>query len=255
MASVPDCLGDALHAAGDGVEGLVPGGVAPGFSRDGCVSAGGDAFRVVDPPHVTRRLDAGHAPGQRMRRVAFQGNEASVADPGQQAAGVGAVTGAGGDLSMVSFMTLPRWKRALQGAHPDHIPRHGCGPSSSTRSCLDNCGPPWSAQAVHELQFSRPRNARARAIGPQSDRASAPGQRLVLSAVLAGRALGRRPAGAAHGGHRPGARALSSPMAIMRDLAWLGLDWDEGPDRRRALCPYVHSASALERYGESHREP
>lgn len=37
--------------------------------------------------------------------------------------------------------------------------------------------------------------------------------------------------------------------AIMDDLRWLGLDWDEGPDLGGAFGPYVQSAR-LERYGE-----
>lgn len=38
-------------------------------------------------------------------------------------------------------------------------------------------------------------------------------------------------------------------VAIMRDLAWLGLDWDEGPDVGGPYGPYVQS-QRLERYGE-----
>jgi glutamyl-tRNA synthetase len=37
--------------------------------------------------------------------------------------------------------------------------------------------------------------------------------------------------------------------SIMRDLAWLGLDWDEGPDVGGPFAPYVQS-QRLERYGE-----
>lgn len=36
---------------------------------------------------------------------------------------------------------------------------------------------------------------------------------------------------------------------IMRDLAWLGLDWDEGPDVGGPFAPYTQS-ERLERYGE-----
>ena len=36
--------------------------------------------------------------------------------------------------------------------------------------------------------------------------------------------------------------------AIMADLRWLGLDWDEGPDRRRAHAPYRAIASAAQLY-------
>jgi glutamyl-tRNA synthetase len=37
--------------------------------------------------------------------------------------------------------------------------------------------------------------------------------------------------------------------AIMRDLAWLGLDWDEGPDVGGPFAPYTQS-ERLERYGQ-----
>lgn len=37
--------------------------------------------------------------------------------------------------------------------------------------------------------------------------------------------------------------------AIQRDLAWLGLDWDEGPDKGGPFAPYTQS-ERLERYGE-----
>lgn len=36
--------------------------------------------------------------------------------------------------------------------------------------------------------------------------------------------------------------------SIMRDLSWLGLDWDEGPDRPGPHAPYVQS-QRLENYG------
>ena len=37
--------------------------------------------------------------------------------------------------------------------------------------------------------------------------------------------------------------------AIQRDLDWLGLDWDEGPDKGGPFAPYTQS-ERLERYGE-----
>lgn len=38
-------------------------------------------------------------------------------------------------------------------------------------------------------------------------------------------------------------------QAILRDLAWLGLDWDEGPDRGGAYGPYTQQ-ERLDRYAE-----
>ena len=41
--------------------------------------------------------------------------------------------------------------------------------------------------------------------------------------------------------------------AIQQDLAWLGLDWDEGPDKGGPFAPYTQS-ERLERYAEVIRE-
>jgi glutamyl-tRNA synthetase len=40
-----------------------------------------------------------------------------------------------------------------------------------------------------------------------------------------------------------------SELALIDDLRWLGLDWDEGPDRGGAFAPYRQS-ERLDRYGE-----
>jgi glutamyl-tRNA synthetase len=44
--------------------------------------------------------------------------------------------------------------------------------------------------------------------------------------------------------------AQGSAEALLEDLRWLGLDWDEGPDVGGAFGPYVQSAR-LERYAEA----
>ena len=64
---------------------------------------------------------------------------------------------------------------------------------------------------------------------PQPHGLHASGQCLGLPSGLAGGAQRRRDAGPAHGGHRPQRSRPEYARALVEDLRWLGLDWDEGP--------------------------
>ena len=77
--------------------------------------------------------------------------------------------------------------------------------------------------------------------------------RTALLAWLDARSRGRRVRDA-HRGSRSRARRRPAPRrALLDDLAWLGLDWDEGPDRGGPFAPYRQSerARALRRRDRS----
>ena len=63
-----------------------------------------------------------------------------------------------------------------------------------------------------------------------------------FSARVAGLPEQRRFARAAHGDIDPDRSRPEYADAIIRDLRWLGLDWDEGPDAGGPAGPYVQSA-------------
>ena len=72
-------------------------------------------------------------------------------------------------------------------------------------------------------------------------------QRAHGAVQLAARARPRRHVHAAHRGHRRRAVDAESEAGILRDLRWLGLDWDEGPDVGGPLraVPAVRAAAPL----------
>ena len=72
-----------------------------------------------------------------------------------------------------------------------------------------------------------PRGRLARAVGPH-----APGQRLVRAGRVACRALAGRHARSAHRGSGQAQDPDWTESALIDDLRWLGLDWDEGPYRQ-----------------------